>query len=179
MSWETNLTIMLRVLINDLNAPQKNTDPYLQQVLVTSAILVESEMDFALAYIYDVSAITIVPDPVTAKDIIFQSLIPLKAACIVNQGQFQTALGQGIKVRDGDSAIDTTVGFRGYRDILTLGPCQVYEQLKWKIQSTQVASIGSAVMTPFRAPNVQSNVSDVSIFFDDVAIFLNRLDRRV
>lgn len=174
MAWDTNLVIMTRVLINDLSAPQKNTDSYLQQVLVTAGILADSEIEFPNDYVYDVSGITIVPDPITEQDIIFQALVPLKAACIMIQGDFRLALGQGIKVRDGDSAIDTSVSFRGYKDILQFGPCAVYEQLKWDIQSGKsdgqsAAVIGSAVMSPFREPDVLNNITTVSLFFDSFA----------
>ncbi len=179
MDWQTNLTLMVRVLINDLALPQKNTDDYLQQVIVTAGIIVDPEITFPFDYSYDIEAVTITPDPVVKNDIFFQSLVPLKAACIITQGNFQTALGQGIKVRDGDSAIDTTVGFRGYRDIITLGPCLSYENLKWKIESSRSRSVGSAVMTPFREPDIQSPISDMNSFFDSMAVFLNRSGRRI
>jgi hypothetical protein len=183
MAWETDLTIMLRVLINDLNTPQKNTDAYLQQVLVTAGVLVDSEIKFTTDYTYDVGNITISPDPITEEDIIFQALVPLKSACIIIQGDFRTALGQGIRVRDGDSAIDTSVSFRGYKDILQFGPCAVYERLKWDIQSGKADGqsaefIGSAVMSPYREPNVLNNITTVSLFFDNFASTLGRISNR-
>ncbi len=178
MAWDTDLVIMLRVLISDLNIPQKNTDSYLQQVLVTAGIIVDSELKFAVDYTYDIGAITISPDPIAEEDIVFQALIPLKAACIINQGDFRIALGQGIKVRDGDSAIDTSVSFRGYKDILEFGPCASYERLKWDIQSGKADGqsaefIGGAVMSPFREPGVLNNITTVSLFFDNFVSALN------
>ncbi len=183
MAWSTDLVVMTRVLINDLVTPQKNTDSYLQQVVVTAGILVDSEIEFPYDYTYDIDAVTITPDPVTQEDIIFQALVPLKSACIINQGDFRSALGQGIKVRDGDSAIDTSVSFRGYRDILQFGPCASYEKLKWEIQSGKAdgqsaAVIGSAVMSPFREPDIQANISVVSLFFDHFISSLNLLNNR-
>lgn len=183
MAWETDLVLMTRVLINDLNVPQKNTDSYLQQVLVTAGILSDSEIEFLVDYTYSVSGSTITPDPIAQVDIVFQALVPLKAACIVTQGEFRLALQQGIKVRDGDSSIDTSVGFRGYRDILSLGPCAVYERLKWDIQSGRsdgqsAAIIGSAVMSPFRGPDVQANISTINLFFDSFASALGVINNR-
>ncbi len=183
MAWTTDLVLMVRVLINDLNLPQKNTDTYLQQVIITAGIIADSEIIFPFIYAYDISAITIIPDPVLSGDALFQALVPLKAACIMNQGDFRLALGQGIKVRDGDSAIDTSVSFRGYKDILQFGPCAVYIQLKEDIQSGRTDGkrgdlIGAAVMGPHRLPNSQSNVSTVSLFFDDFASTLNSLGSR-
>lgn len=183
MTWDVDLVIMLRVLINDLKTPQKNTDAYLQQVLVTAGIMVDSEIAFNYAYEYDISAITIAPDPITNQDIIFQALVPLKAACIMTQGDFRLALSQGIKVRDGDSSVDTSVGFRGYRDILQFGPCAVYDKLKWDIQSGksngQTAEfVGGAVMSPYRAADVQGNINDVVSFFDIFASSMGYSDNR-
>lgn len=178
MSWDVNLITMLRVLINDLNAPQKNTDNYLKQVVITSAIMVDSEIKFANNYTYDLSAITITPDPITQQDLIFQALVPLKSACIMNQADFRLALSQGIKVKDGDSFVDTSVGFRGYRDILQFGPCSVYDRLKWDIQSGRANGqtaefVGGVVMSPYRPANVESNISDVRSFFDRFSHFLS------
>ena len=133
MAWTTDLVLMERVLISDLNSPQVYTDEYLQRVLVTAGFLVDAEVTFAYDYAYDINLLTIVPDPVISEDSDFVALVPLKAACILIQGAFKQALGQGIKVRDGDSAIDTSVSFRGYRDILELGPCAAYEKLKWSL----------------------------------------------
>jgi hypothetical protein len=183
VAWEIDLVTMTRVLINDLNTPQKNTDAYLQQVLVTAGIIADSEIAFPFDYTYDVTAITITPDPVSSGDVIFQALVPLKAACIIVHGDFRLALTQGIKVRDGDSAIDTSVSFRGYRDILELGPCAAFEKLKSDIQSGRAegknaGEIGAAVMSPFREANVEGTVSTISLFFDRFASTLTSIANR-
>lgn len=171
MAWDTDMVLMVRVLTNDMSAPQRNTDTYIQQVLVTAGILVDNELEFAVDYTYDITGPTISPDPISGQDIIFQSLVSLKAACLLVQGDFQLAVKQGIKVRDGDSMVDTSVGFRGYKDIIELGPCAAYERVKWDIQSGKASGqtaefIGAAVMTPNRAPNTDALVSSVGLFFD-------------
>jgi hypothetical protein len=153
MSWDVDLVLMTRVLVSDITAPQTYADEYLQRVLVTAGMIVDAEFPFGYTYVYDISALTIVPDPVTGEDAPFIALIPLKAACIITQGEFKQALGQGIKVRDGDSAIDTSVSFRGYRDILELGPCAAFEKLKWSLLAsgaTAGAGVGKAVLGPYR-----------------------------
>jgi len=76
------------------------------------------------------------------------------------------ALGQGIKVRDGDSAIDTSVSFRGYRDILELGACAAYERLKWSLLAS--SGVGKAVLGPFREPG-GSALSTISWYYDQFA----------
>jgi len=160
MAWTTDLVLMTRILISDVTAPQTYSDQYLQQLVILAGIQVDSEFTFPYTYTYDISAITISPDPVTSNDSSFMALIPLKAACILTQGEFKQSLGQGIKVRDGDSAIDTSVSFRGYRDILELGPCKSYEKLKWSLiaAGSSGAGVGKAVLGPYRSPN--ANYSD-------------------
>ena len=155
MAWNTDLTLMVRVLVSDISTPQTYSDEYLERVLIAAGIMVDAECPFSYDYTYDISALTISPDPVTSTDNIFMALVPLKAACILTQGEFKQALGQGIKVRDGDSAIDTSVSFRGYRDILEMGPCAAYEKLKWSLLASGSAAgggVGKAVLGPHRTP---------------------------
>lgn len=150
MAWTTDLVLMVRVLINDMESPQTYADEYLKRVLITAGIMVDTEVTFSYNYTYDINAITISPDPVASGDSTFTALVPLKTACILTQGEFRQALGQGIKVRDGDSAIDTSVSFRGYRDILEFGPCAAYEKLRWSLLAS--SGTGKAVLGPYRIP---------------------------
>ena len=121
MAWTDDLVLMTRVLLNDLTEPYRQSDAQLQRTIVCAGILVTKDVTLSQVYSFDITNLTIMPDPVASGDTVAQALLPLKAACIVNQGQFQQALGQGIKVRDGDSMVDTSVSFRGYRDILEHG----------------------------------------------------------
>jgi len=166
MTWDINLVLMLRVLINDFNAPQKNADEYLKRVLVAAGIYVSSEVELPNDYIYDIDAVTITPDPLLVGDALSEALLPLKAACIINVGDFQKAVGQGIKVRDGDSAIDTSVSFRGFKEILESGPCAAYDKLVWDIQLLNAAGVGGtlgAVMSPFRGPDETKHAPSSSL----------------
>jgi len=171
MAWSTDLVLMVRVLVSDIDTPQTYTDAYIQRVLITAGIMVDAEVAFDYTYTYDIEDLTISPDPVTSEDQVFMAMIPLKAACILNQGEFKKALGQGIKVRDGDSMIDTSVSFRGYRDILELGPCAAYEKLKWSLEAAGVLSgggVGKAVFGPYRLPTGTSS-DTISWYYDQFA----------
>lgn len=183
MSWQYDLTIMVRVLTNDMATPQRYTDSYIEQVLVTAGILIDNEIDLPQSYTFDISGVTISPDPIATNDIMFQALAPLKSACILNTGDFQKATLQSIKVRDGDSAIDTSVSFKGYRDVLEYGACASYEKIKDDIQSGKAdgknaGDFGTAVFSPYREPNVRG-VQDVVAFFDTFAstVLIPRMDR--
>ena len=174
--WQTDLTLMLRILIDDLNAPQKNTDAYLYQVLILAGILADNEVDFILDYTFDISGVTISPDPITNNDNIFQALVPLKAACILNQGNFQKAIGQGIKVRDGDSSVDTTASFGGYRDILELGPCNAYDKLRKQISAANSVGNFGAVLSPFRGPS-DTPIDTLAWYYDNVSQYFSNSRR--
>lgn len=167
MSWETDLVLMVRVLISDVVEPQTYTDTYIKRVLITAGIIVDADIPFGTAYAYDISLLTIAPDPVGLNDSAFMSLVPLKTACILTVGEFRSALGQGIKVRDGDSAIDTSVSFKGYRDILELGPCKSYEKLRWALLAS--GGIGKAVLGPHRTPGGNA-LSTISWYYDQFAV---------
>jgi hypothetical protein len=168
MAWDTDLILMVRVLVSDISEPQTYTDTYLKRVLVTAGVIVDSEFPFNYDYTYSINDVTISPDPVTSDDLFFMALVPLKAACIITQGEFKQALGQGIKVRDGDSAIDTSVSFRGYRDILEFGPCAAYEKLKWSLLASGESSsggVGKAVLGPYRL-STDSALSTIEWYYD-------------
>lgn len=173
MAWNIDLVLMVRVLMGDITLPQTYSDEYIKRVLITAGIIVDAEIPFDYDYSYDISVLTISPDPIVNKDSTFIALVPLKAACILTQGEFKQALGQGIKVRDGDSAIDTSVSFRGYRDILELGPCAAYEKLKWSLLVS--GGIGGVVFGPYRTPG-GSALNTISWYYDQF-VEIGRRDR--
>jgi len=177
MAWTDDLVLMTRVLLNDLTEPYRQSDAQLQRTVICAGILVNKDVTLSQTYCFDITNLTITPDPVASGDTVAQALFPLKAACIVNQGQFQQALGQGIKVRDGDSMVDTSVSFRGYRDILEHGACAAYERLRWQIQASAASAVG-AVLSPNRAPGEWAP-DTISWFYDQFAASLwNHRTRR-
>ncbi len=172
MVWDTDLVLMVRVLVSDISTPQTYSDEYIERVLITAGIMVDAEIPFDYDYTYSISDLTISPDPITSEDSVFMALVPLKAACILTQSEFKQALGRGIKVRDGDSAIDTSVSFRGYKDILELGPCAAYEKLKWSLLASGGISgsgVGKAVLGPYRESGGNA-LSTISWYYDQFAI---------
>ena len=176
MAWTDDLVLMTRVLLNDLTEPHKQGDAQLRRTIICAGILVNKDVTLSCAYSFDITNLTITPDPVASGDTVAQALFPLKAACIVNQGQFQQALGQGIKVRDGDSMVDTSVSFRGYRDILEHGACAAYERLRWQVQASAASAVG-AVLGPNRAPGEWAS-DTIAWFYDGLATSLSQHRRR-
>jgi hypothetical protein len=175
VAWDTDLVTMTRVIVNDLHEPQKHDDYYLRRVLVCAGILVRKDIELPCDYRFDVGNVAMTPDPVANGDSTAQALLPLKAACMLNQGAYITAIGQGIRVRDGDSQIDTTVGFKGFRDILELGPCASYLRLLWHLQATSCP--GGAVLGPHRGIN-DGAYDSIVFFYDSFAQSLSLPTRR-
>jgi hypothetical protein len=66
-----------------------------------------------LELIFNDSTGTITPTP--NADI--QDLIVLQAECLITGSRQASAVSKGIRVRDGDSEIDTTAGFGGHNDV--------------------------------------------------------------
>ena len=155
MTWDVDLVLMVRVITNDLNGTNRS-DEEIQRTLVASCILVQQDIDLAYDYACDINALTITPDPVVVGDMTAQALLPLHAACLINQGDYRCAVSCGAKVRDGDSQVDTTAAFKGYKDILELGPCAGYAALRDSINrgnsptTSRSGNVGKAVYSPFR-----------------------------
>lgn len=154
MSWQAPLTIMTRQLIGDTD-PNNQTfdDSRIQDAIVTAAILVSQEYNnFDNNYLFDLENAGIVPDPTDPNnfDLDAVALFPLKAACILTMNNYQNFLknGGGVKVRDGDSAVDTSAGFKGYKDIIQLGPCQSYSKLLYHLTYKAIGNKLRIVSTP-------------------------------
>jgi hypothetical protein len=182
MAWQDDMVIMVRVLINDLLAPQKKADAYIEQVIVTAGIFVDQETELATEYDFDVSTPDITPDPTDADDNTFIALATLKAACLLNVGDYQKATGCGMRVRDGDSLVDTSVSFKGYKDILELGACAAYEKLKWEVEQLNLLGTGGAigaVLGPYRAPgDVVPSFDSLAWYFDNISQSITAHRRR-
>ena len=169
MAWDTDLVMMVKALDGAIGAPPEY-DEQLKYTIVAAGILVSKEIELARDYVFDISAPAISPDPVVEGDTVAQALLPLKAVCMLQQIDFRRALRQGIKVRDGDSMVDTSVTFRGYRDILEHGACAAYERLRWQIQASAASAVG-AVLSPSRAPGEWAP-DTITWFYDQLAASL-------
>ena len=95
MAWTTDLVLMFRSLIGDLDS-SSFTDDRLQQILVVAAYNVQNDGDFSTTYTIDVSAKTISPDPYTTGDVDFSTLTIYKAACILLGSEEKTEAATAI-----------------------------------------------------------------------------------
>lgn len=118
MHWQNHARLIVRQLINDLDAVQYS-DSRIDTAVVVSAQLVSLELDFQNQYIIDVEDKTITPDPLT--DSIFINLVTVKAACIIIAGEIKLQSLSAVSIKDGVSSIDmrgvTAVLLELYKDL--------------------------------------------------------------
>lgn len=155
MAWPTEMTTVLRVMINDLDTPQTYTDQRLQQVLAVCAQIVTVEMNFSQPFQADVVAVSITPDPTDTvngtRDNSFINLVCLKAACLTDRGKASLAAGQAVNVKDGTSSVDLRGVAQARLALLQKGGwCGAYEDEKFAYLAGQVRTAGAAILSPFR-----------------------------
>ena len=154
MAWTTDLVLMLRTLIGDLDST-KYADSRLQQVLVIGAYTVNNDARFGTdgdTYTIDVSAKTISPDPVTEDDTDFTVLTLYKSACILVGSEVKTESSNAISIKDGPSAIDLR-GVSSSLHMISKDFCGKYEELLTKYNYEKGSGSGSpggvAVLGPY------------------------------
>lgn len=149
MSWQNELTSIVRILINDTGPVYTYSDLRIQQSLVVAAKYVQFDVVLDHQYLVDVSNLEISPDPTADNDDIFISLTSLKAACIIDQSNFRTkAAMEGIRAALGPASLSVGGSLGGWRDIINHGPCALYDGLieHWDVAN---ASAVRAVLSPF------------------------------
>jgi len=149
----TFLTVMLRVILNDLDdADLEFTDSKLKKILATAAKIVIAEVDFVTTY-----TVTINYDPPTfdvcpATTDLVQSMIVLKAACLIDHFSARAhAFTDGLKALCGPVSIQSSPS-RAFEVLLAEGACKAYADLKHKVEFTDPmgdATYFAAVMGPF------------------------------
>lgn len=149
MSWQIEIPIIVRTLINDLGDQPVYSDERIQQVIAVAAKYVQFDVVLEHQYSIDVANPNITPDPTSDRDEIFISLVSLKAACIIDQSTFRTkASMEGIRAALGPASLSVAGQSAAWRTILEEGPCALYDELTshWDVKD---ASAVRAVLSPF------------------------------
>ena len=132
MYWEIEIPIIIRNLINDLADPPTYSDSRIQQLAVVAAQYVLMEVNLDTTYTVNVVSTEISPDPSApeTRDTDFIGFIAMKSACLLDHSTFRTkAAGEGLRAALGPASLSVTGTLAGYRDILNMGPCKLYDQL--------------------------------------------------
>jgi hypothetical protein len=151
--WQIEIPIIIRSLINDLEANPTYSDARMQQIATVAAQYVLEEVNLSNSYVIDIVNQTITPDPSApeTRDVEFISFIALKSACLLDQSTFRTkAVMEGIRTALGSANISVAGNLAGYKMILEQdqGPCKLYQSLSLEYNIGNATAI-SAVLSPF------------------------------
>jgi len=149
MSWQVEIPIIVRTLINDLGDQPSYSDERIAQVIAVAAKYVQFDIVLDYKYEVDVANPSISPDPTVNKDEIFISLVSLKAACIIDQSTYRTkAAMEGIRAALGSASLSVAGQSAAWNIILDKGPCAAYDELTshWDVKD---ATAIRAVLSPF------------------------------
>jgi hypothetical protein len=155
MFWEIEIPLIIRNLINDLADPPTYSDDRILQLSVISAQYVLTEVTLDRNYSANVVSLSITPDPSDPeiRDITFIGLVAMKAACLLDLSTFRTkAAGEGLRAALGPASLSISGGLSGYKDILKMGPCALYDQLVMD-QNVGNAPAVAAILSPFVGNN--------------------------
>lgn len=156
MSWQIEIPLIIRTIINDFGPIYSYSDERLLQVAVVAAQYVQSDVNLDNKYIINIVNPNLSPDPtlLSPKDDIFINLLSLKASCIIDQSAFRTKSAvEGVRAALGPASLSiSNNNLSGYKTLLDQGPCALYRSLvdQWNIGN---ASAVRAVLTPFVGNN--------------------------
>jgi hypothetical protein len=152
MAWDTEIPLIVRVLINDLASPYQYTDTRLRQVIAVAAQFVKEDLGAVEGmYTIDVSTPNILPDPTdsTARNDVFINCIALKSACIIDQSTLRTkAASEGIRAALGPASLSVSGNMVGFKILLDEGPCALYSQFISNYDIANATNIAS-ILSPF------------------------------
>jgi hypothetical protein len=153
MSWNLEIPIIVRTLINDWSETPTYSDERILQVISVAAKYVQFDVSLENIYTIDVVNPNITPDPTALNDSIFISLVSLKSACIIDQSTLRTkAAMEGIRAALGPANLSVAGSLTGIKMILDNGPCATYEELSshWDVKE---ATAIRAILSPFVGNN--------------------------
>lgn len=157
MSWDTEIPIITRSLIGDLDETSY-TDARLKTLTVVGAQVLLKEIDFGNTYTVNVGAETISPDPTDSpRDDAFITLVALKTACIINGSEAKTAANAGFLVTDGPSTVDTRARATVLKD-LAKEACSAYANAK--VSYIVNGRAGVAILTPYTNEGYFPTIND-------------------
>lgn len=149
MSWQNEIPIIVRTLINDFGDQPNYSDDRLLQVISVAAKYVQFDVTLDHTYQVDLSNFNITPDPTADRDEIFIALVGLKAACIIDQSTYRTkAALEGIRAALGPAQLSVAGQSSAWNTILDKGPCAAYDELTshWDVAQ---ATNAKTILSPF------------------------------
>lgn len=156
MVWNDVMVRLLRSLIGDDGAVSEYADARLEELLLTSAYMMLSEVNFTNTYTVDLDDGTIVPDPVDNNDNLFINLVVLKAAFMLFSAEYRLASNKSLIVKDGPSSIDGTA-IAQQKKLLVDNAKKNLDQALLEYRAGNYAAAGEAIIGPHRAGVLYAN----------------------
>ena len=142
---------IVRNILGDVSADSPTySDERLMEVILTSAQLLQGDVDFSQTYTIDIDECVLTPDPTItgAKDDDFINLVSLRTACIIANSEFRTAANKAYNFVDGPSKIDgRDVAESSYKFAQTI--CGAFENAK-KTYRAGNSTAGAIIVSPYR-----------------------------
>lgn len=149
MAWNDSVVTIVRVLINDMDTPYKNSTTKLRQVSLVAAFYVSQEINFSTNYSIDMATSVVSPDPNEIGDQTFINFVSLKTACLIDQGTFrEKAALDGLEARCGMANLKISGHAEAFKQLLMLGACATYAELKKQYEFGD-ASFVHGIFSPF------------------------------
>lgn len=149
MSWQTEISAVARVLINDLSDTPTYDDERLLQLILVAAKYVSIEMNFSVDYKINMSNFSITPDPYVLNDSDFMGFVALKSACLLDMSTLRTkAATEGIRAALGPASLSVSGNIKAYLDIIQNGPCASYDKLRLEYEIGNT-NLFSGILGPF------------------------------
>lgn len=169
MSWQNEMGIIVRHLINDLDSSNYTfTNDRVEEAILVAAQLVFLDVDFEQTYTIEVDGSSLSPDPTDSsnKDDSFINIVCLRTACLLLGSEVKTNALSAMSIKDGPSAIDTR-GIVANLHILHKGLCERYEDAKMQYKLNGV--VGQAIFSPYSPGSdgvARTNMSNRSGWFE-------------
>jgi len=156
MTWQTEMVLIVRHVVDDVETPQDYTDSRLEITVSIAAQLVMTEVDWDKTYVIDTAIPSISPDPTTStRDDAFINLVSLKASCMIARSEYKSkAATAGIMVKDAQSEIrmgNVGAEYKKRADDM----CSQYQQAKLEYQAGN-SRAGQAILGPYTYGNIHA-----------------------
>jgi hypothetical protein len=151
MSWQGQMSAIVRNLINDLDGTNYKYSPKrIENTILVASHLVLFDTSFNSDYSVNVEKCELSPDPTETepKDTDFIVLTCLRTACIIIGSEVRTEASNAISIKDGPSAIDLR-GVAGTLSLLYKDLCAKYEDALDHYKRDGVVAAGQAILGPY------------------------------
>jgi len=156
MSWQTEISQIVRHLINDLDGVTYS-DARIEQAILISAQLVNSEVSFDKTYTINLTTCSISPDPTAdTREDGFINLVAMRTALIVLYNEIKVLAANAVIVWDGPSKIDISNSYKAAKELYD-ELSKVYYRAKVQFQLGNSKG-GTAILTPYTNNSINTYI---------------------